>query len=124
MSLEARKAMYEESSIGVRDKHARKVRAKSYGGNGKISEKGLMLMKLIRIIPNWETYLTEKQLEAVKEYRYAMSIVDVSDRLKIHVSSADSRLFGDPNPEKKEKGALGRLMEAYMLLKKTNAIQK
>lgn len=117
MSLESRKQMYEQASIGIRDGYARKTRAKSNSSNGKISEKGITLMKLIDIIPNWETYLTEKQLEAVNEYKTAMSIVDVGNMLKIHASSADSRLFGDPDP-KKEKGALGRLMEAYIALNK------
>lgn len=118
MSLEARKMIYEQASISVRDKHARKVKVQAL--DEKVSEKGLVLIKLINIIPLWETYLSEKQLEAVREYKHSMSITEVGHRLKIDPSSADCRLFGDPG---KSKGALGRLMEVYVTLKKNDVIK-
>lgn len=95
--------------------------------NKSLPDSGLKLLNLIEIIPNWETYLTDKQLESTKEYIKHLSASEVDYRLGLRIGTTQQRLFGTIS----SKGALGRLEEikdrldkqGYFEHKKT-AIQK
>ena len=80
--------------------------------NRNITDSGLRLLYLIEVIPNWETYLTSKQLEATKSYIHCNVSSEVDYELKLSTGVAHNRLFGNS----KSKGALGKLEEVYKIL--------
>ena len=51
--------------------------------NKGVSDSGLRLLRLIEIIPNWETYLTAKQLEAAEQYIKCMNACEVDYKLNV-----------------------------------------
>ena len=67
------------------------------------------LLYLIKKVPNWETYLTDKQLEATKLYLSTLDVSMVAIKLDLTNSTIQSRLFGKND----SKGALGKLEEVY-----------
>lgn len=75
--------------------------------NKSLPDSGLKLLNLVEIIPNWETYLTDKQLESTKEYIKHLSASEVDYRLGLRIGTTQQRLFGTIS----SKGALGRLEE-------------
>lgn len=91
------------------ENYARKVLAEV---NKNITDSGLRLLYLIEVIPNWETYLTSKQLEATKSYIKCNISSEVDYELKLTTGVAHNRLFGNS----KSKGALGKLEEVYKML--------
>ncbi len=80
--------------------------------NKNITDSGLRLLHLVEVIPNWETYLTPKQLEATKKYIKCLNSSEVDYELNLSTGVAYNRLFGN----KKNKGALGKLEEVYKIL--------
>ena len=78
------------------------------------------LLFLINKIPNWETYLTDKQLEATKLYLSTFNATLVDIKLNLSTSTAYARIFGGSN----SKGALGKLEEAYSKLDKLGYFNK
>lgn len=85
-----------------------------------VSDSGLKLLRLIEIIPNWETYLTSKQLEAAEEYVKCMNCCEVDYKLNLNIGTAQQRLFGNST----SKGALGRLEEVVRRLEKQGYFEK
>lgn len=75
--------------------------------NKSLPDSGLKLLNLIEVIPNWETYLTDKQLESTKEYIKQLSASEVDYKLGLRTGTTQQRLFGTIT----SKGALGRLEE-------------
>jgi hypothetical protein len=72
---------------------------------------------LVGKIPNWELYLTDKQLECAKLFVSGMSVTMIEDKLNLCSSGASARLFGKSDKTGiKAKGALGRLEELYIKL--------
>jgi len=85
-----------------------------------VSDSGLQLLRLIEIIPNWETYLTAKQLEAAEEYIKCLNCCEVDYKLNLNTGIAQQRLFGNST----SKGALGRLEEIVKRLEKQGYFEK
>lgn len=102
---------YGEASLKVREKFSSKIKTEL---NKNTSDSGMRLIKLINIIPNWETYLTEKQLESTKKYLMTLNAYEVDYQLRLNSGTTHQRLFGS----KKSKGALGRLEQVYKILEK------
>lgn len=74
---------------------------------------------LIGKIPNWEVYLTDKQLESAKVYVSTLSPMMTDYQLNLGPSTSAKRLFGSSDKTGvKSKGALGRLEEVYIKLDK------
>lgn len=71
-------------------------------------------MFLIGKIPNWEIHLTDKQLECCKSYICNLDTYMVDDKLDLKRGTCYRRIFGNG----KNKGAIGRLEEAYVKLEK------
>jgi len=88
--------------------------------NKGVSDSGLRLLRLIEIIPNWETYLTAKQLEAAEEYIKCMNACEVDYKLNLNMGTTQQRLFGNST----SKGALGRLEEIVKRLEKQGYFEK
>ena len=85
-----------------------------------ISDSGIRLLRLIEIIPNWETYLTSKQLEAAEQYIKCVNCCEVDYKLNLNVGTAQQRLFGNST----SKGALGKLEEIVQRLEKQGYFDK
>lgn len=88
--------------------------------NKGMSDSGLRLLRLIEIIPNWETYLTDKQLEAAEEYIKCLNACEVDYKLNLNIGTAQQRLFGNST----SKGALGKLEETVSKLEKQGYFEK
>ena len=100
---------YGDAAIKSAESYAKKVLIEV---NKNVSDSGLRLLHLIEIIPNWETYLTIKQLEATKKYIKCLSSSQVDYELNLTTGVAHHRLFGNS----KSKGALGKLEDVYKIL--------
>lgn len=100
---------YGEAAIRAREHFAGRVTKQL---NKNATDSGLRFIKLIGLIPNWETYLTPKQREAATRYIKCMNAYDVDYHLKLSSGTTHQRLFGS----KSSKGALGRLEEVYKIL--------
>ncbi len=94
--------MYEP--IESSEYYTRKVMAEV---NKNMTDSGSRLIYLISKIPNWESYLTAKQLEAVKSFIKNNIASEVDYELNLSSGTAYSRIFGSG----KSKGALGKLEE-------------
>lgn len=110
---------YSQAAINLRDGYAKRSRAKHTSTSEKVSEKGRYLLKLIQVVPNWETYLTDVQLKSVKLYQTSLNVVEVAKVLKVDSSTTYTNLFGENNEHNKTLGALGRLLKAYNMLKES-----
>lgn len=98
---------YTKAAIQLRDGYQRQQR-------NKYTEQSNQLEKYMQIVPNYETYLTPRQRDAVASYKNHFRISDVANDLKIEESTAQELLFG--RRSKKTTGALGKLMLAHQLL--------
>lgn len=76
------------------------------------SYKQKRFMFLIGQIPNWELYLTDKQLECAKSYISNLDTYMVDDKLQLRQGTSYTRLFGS----KTSKGAIGKLEDVYIKL--------
>lgn len=85
-----------------------------------LPDTGLRLIYLIEIIPNWETYLTVKQLEVTECYIKCLSAYEVDHQLKLNFGIAQQRLFGSST----SKGAIGRLEDVLKRLKEQGFYEK
>jgi len=80
---------------------------------------------LIGQIPNWEVYLTDKQLESAKVYIGTLSTTLTDYKLNLSPSTSGRRLFGSSDKTGvKSKGALGRLEDVYLKLDKMGFFKK
>ena len=100
---------YGDAAIKSAENYTRKILIEL---NKNITDSGLRLLHLVEIIPNWETYLTPKQLDATKKYIKCLNSSEVDYELGLSSGVAYNRLFGNS----KSKGALGKLEEIYNLL--------
>ena len=78
------------------------------------------LIELISIIPNWETYLTEKQLESSEQFIRYLNCSEVDYKLGLSNGTTKNRLFGDSI----NKGAIGRLELVYDKLISSGYLKK
>jgi hypothetical protein len=108
---------YGEAAIRSAEQFTSKVLAEINKG---VSDTGLRLLRLIEIIPNWETYLTTKQLEAAEEYIKCLNACEVDYKLNLNIGTTQQRLFGNST----SKGALGRLEEIIQKLEKQGYFEK
>ncbi|MDF2534124.1 MAG: hypothetical protein K0R18_281 [Bacillales bacterium] len=100
---------YGDASLRAREYLASKVKTQL---NKNVTDYGLRFIKLTSLIPNWETYLTQKQRESAERYLKCFNAYDVDHRMKLSSGTTHQRLFGS----KTSKGALGRLEEIYKML--------
>ncbi|MNJ90621.1 hypothetical protein D3C87_82550 [compost metagenome] len=102
---------YGEASLRSREYLSSKVKKEL---NKNITDYALRFVKLTSLIPNWETYLTSKQLESATRYLKCYNATDVDHQLKLTYGTTHQRLFGGSS----SKGALGRLEEIYQMLER------
>lgn len=108
---------YEEVVQKSAEKYTSKVLNEIHKG---VSDSGLRLLKLIEVIPNWETYLTSKQLEAAERYIKCLNACEVDYQLNLNIGTTQQRLFGSST----SKGALGRLEEIVKRLENQGYFEK
>lgn len=109
---------YGDASLRVRENMVAKIKGQL---NTSVTDSGLRFLKLIEIIPNWETYLTIKQLEVAKRYVTCMSAYEVDHQLKLNYGTTQQRLFGN---NKSSKGAIGRLEEVIKRLENNGYFER
>lgn len=103
---------YTQASINLRESEQKKIRM----NNKMIGDHGITFQKLTQIIPNWETYLTDVQLESAKLYLQHMDCVSVDNNLGLRVGTSQNRLF-DMYDKKGYRCALRRLEDVFKRLK-------
>lgn len=108
---------YEKASLAARENFASKV---TKGLNKNVSDDGMRFLKLTTLVPNWETYLTEKQKESAVRYVKNLNASEVDYQLKLNVGVTNNRIFGGST----YRGAIGRLEDAYENLKKAGYYDK
>lgn len=108
---------YGDAAIKSAEQYTSKILNEIHKG---VSDSGLQLLRLIEIIPNWETYLTTKQLDAAEEYIKCLNCCEVDYKLNLNIGTAQQRLFGNST----SKGALGRLEEIVKRLEKQGYFEK
>lgn len=116
-----RKNIYTQASIRVRERMASKVTKDL----NKILDKNRTddyreFIKLTQTVPNWKTYLTEKQLEVVDLFLKILNCAAVDSQLKLNEGITYTRLFGNRS-HKNERGAFGALEQASKKIKKIQA---
>lgn len=100
---------YGDASLRAREYLSSKVKIQL---NKNVTDYGLRFIKLTSLIPNWETYLTQKQREAAERYLKCFNAYEVDYQLRLSSGTTHQRLFGS----KTSKGALGRLEEIFKML--------
>lgn len=100
---------YGDASLKAREYFSNKVKTQL---NKNVTDYGKRFIKLTSEIPNWETYLTPKQLEVAIRYLKTMNAHEIDWQLKLTSGTTHQRLFGS----KTSKGAIGRLEEVYKML--------
>lgn len=103
---------YGDNSLRARENIVSKLKSQM---NKNVTDHGLRFLKLIEVIPNWETYLTPKQLEVARKYVTCLSAQEVDYQMKLNVGITQQRLFGGSG----SKGALGKLEDAERKLRET-----
>lgn len=98
---------YGDSSLRAREVMTAKYKLDMNKG---ATDNGLRFLELIHKVPNWETYLTPKQLEVARKYINCMNANEVDHQLKLNYGTTQQRLFGSG---KSSKGAIGRLVDAH-----------
>lgn len=88
--------------------------------NKNLPDNALKFLKYTETIPNWETYLTTKQLESAKKYIALLNAHEVDYQLKLNPGVTQQRLFGSSS----SKGAMGRLEEVYKALEEKGYYEK
>lgn len=113
-----RESRYKEASLRAQESMSNKIKTQL---NKNATDSGLRLLKLIQVIPNWETYLTLKQREVAEKYVKLLSAYEVDHQLKLSYGTTQQRLFGN---NKTSKGALGRLEEVARMLEQNGYFDK
>ena len=108
---------YEDATLRSIEKNNSRVLKEIYSN---VPDSGLRLLHLIEKIPNWETYLTDKQLEAAERYIKCLNACEVDYQLNLNTGTAQQRLFGSST----SKGALGKLEEVIKRLEKQGFFEK
>lgn len=75
---------------------------------------------LIGKIPNWEVYLTSKQLECCKQYIYTLNTYTVDENLNLKRGTCKNRLFGTSTSQ----GVIGKLEKVYEKLNNMGYFKK
>lgn len=96
---------YGDSSLRAREVMIDKYKVDM---NRNATDNGLRFLDLIHKVPNWETYLTPKQLEVARKYINCMNANEVDHQLRLNSGTTQQRLFGSG---KTSKGAIGRLSD-------------
>lgn len=109
---------YGDASLRVHERMQTKIKSQL---NKSVTDSGLRFLKLIEAVPNWETYLTVKQLEVAKRYVTCMSAYEVDHQLKLSYGTTQQRLFGN---NKTSKGAIGRLEEVARRLENSGYYER
>lgn len=104
-----RRSVYSNFAVDVREKNANTVRS---GLDKNFQTTIKKLMDLVQVVPNWETYLTDKQAEAVNLYMKNRDLNICDHKLGLTKGGTYTRIFGDKFNQ--HQGAIGRLQKAYM----------
>ena len=108
---------YEDATLRSIEKNTSRILREIHAN---VPDSGLRLLYLIEKIPNWETYLTDKQLEAAERYIKCLNACEVDYQLNLNVGTTQQRLFGSST----SKGALGKLEEVVKRLEKQGFFDK
>ena len=115
MSLEERKVIYSNSIVSINDKELRKF--KEYSNYKECKDESLLL-KLIKDIPLWETYLTPKQVEITKIYIGCRNASAVDIHLNLSDGQTWHTLFGKDKIE--SGGVLKKLKNVEKIMNSIN----
>jgi hypothetical protein len=121
LTLEQRKRVYAQSAIAMNKRHLQQFRIETKDYFCKYEGE---LVDLIEKIPNWESYLTEKQLDTVKLYLSLRNSSDVGKQLGLSGGGAYNILFGTVKNNRVEGGVLKKLKNAYATLQKIEERKK
>ena len=108
---------YEEATLKSIETENSKILKDIYS---TVPDSGLRFLYLTEKIPNWETYITEKQLNAAERYIKCLNACEVDYQLNLNVGTTQQRLFGSAT----SKGALGKLEEVAKRLEKQGYFEK
>ena len=108
---------YGDAALKSAEKYTSKVLAEIHKG---VPDSGLRFLKLTELVPNWETYLTTKQLEAAEKYIKCLNASEVDYQLNLCIGTAQQRLFGNST----SKGAIGKLEEIIKRLENQGYFEK
>jgi hypothetical protein len=114
MSLEQRKNVYRQAGVAMGERTLKKFRLET---NDYFCKHETELIDLTEKIPNWETYLTDRQVEIVKLYLNFRNVSDVTRKLGWRGNGVYNVLFGNYGKEREIKGGvLKKLRAVYQKL--------
>ena len=105
-TLEQRRAIYSRSAVAINQRELSKFRAET---NDYFCRHEEELMALIQKIPNWQTYLTDKQLQVVQLYVSNPNTCAIDTQLKLANGVSWHTLFGTVKDNKSTGGVLKKL---------------
>lgn len=121
MSIEQRKAVYKMAAIATNQRDLRKFRAETKDYYCKHEDE---LIKLVETVPNWQSYLTDKQLKIVELYINFRNTSAVDTHLSLTNGVTYHTLFGSMKDNQKVGGVLKKLQNAQKMLQKINDRKK
>lgn len=106
-----RRAVYANYAISIREKQSNTIR----GGMDKNFQNTVKkITELTQLVPYWETYLTDKQAQAVSLYLSNRDLEACDKEFKLEKGGTYTRIFGDKHND--HIGAIGRLQKVYLKL--------
>lgn len=121
MSIEERKNIYRQAAVEINNRTLRKIRIES---NDYFCKYETELVELTEKIPNWETYLTDQQIEIVKLYLNLRNVSDVTRKLGWKGNGVYNVLFGNYSKGKDHEMKGGVLKKLRIVSQKLLEIQK
>lgn len=110
-TLEQRKKYYQQSIIDAHKRSLMKARIEFNDSFCKDEEK---LIELTEKLPNWQSYLTEKQLKILQLYISYRNTSAIDNQLKLTNGVSYHTLFGNnKNGKNVEGGVLKKLSKVY-----------
>lgn len=114
-----RRAVYANYAVSVREKQSNIIR----GGMDKNFQNTVKkVTELTQLVPHWETYLTDKQAEAVSMYLANRNLEACDNKLGLEKGGTYTRIFGDKHND--HIGAIGRLQKVFIKLTEDGYYEK
>ena len=108
-TLEQRRAMYQQSTVKNSESFLKNVRQTD---NERVCRHEGQLLSLIEKVENWESYLTDRQLQITKSFINHRSPASVDVQLSLKPSTAYKILFGPMN-HSIVQGVTAKLQKIY-----------
>ena len=112
-TLDQRKAVYQKAIISTNQRDLSKFRVEINDSYCKYEDE---LIKLFETIPNWQTYLTDKQLQISQLYINYKNTCAIDTHLKLANGVSYHTLFGSMKNEKQVGGVLKKLRNVVKVL--------